>query len=283
MTLPTKKILLSSLILLIGFSGIAQVNWKKVQILVYTKSDSISKDGKKLFVHDNIAASAAAVQLLGQQHGFKVDVSNDPAVFTPANLAKYNLLVFTSTNNDVFDTEEQRIAFRRYIESGGGMIGLHSVMGTERNWTWFKNMLGGTFVWHANNQVFKVRNIKPKHSSMQGVPLVWEIKDECYFAKEMYPGIEVLMAHDIKTLNPKQDSLIMKHTGPYNELYPAVWYHAFDGGHIWVSQLGHDIANYTNPVFVNHIFQGITYVASLTGKRDMSKAYATQRDTPLQY
>jgi len=284
MPISAKKILIVAFTCLFCLStAMSQVNWKNIQVLVYTKSDSLSKDGKKLFVHDNIAASAAAVQQLGKQHGFKVDVTNDPAVFTEAGLPKYTLLVFTSTNNDVFNTEEQRVAFRRYIESGGGFVGLHSVMGTERNWTWFKNMLGGTFVWHANNQVFTVRNIKPNHPSVKGVPLVWELKDECYFAKEMYPGIEVVMAHDIRTLSKKQDSLIQKYTGPYNELYPAVWYHHFDGGHIWVSQLGHDIANYTNPVFVNHIFQGMTYIASLTQKRDNKKAYATQRDTPLQY
>jgi type 1 glutamine amidotransferase len=131
--------------------------------------------------------------------------------------------------------------------------------------------------------VYKVRNIKPKHPAMEGVPLVWEKKDECYFAKEMFPGIEVLMAHEIKTLNPAQAADIAKNAGLYDELYPAVWYHNFDGGHIWISQLGHDIANYTDPVFVNHIYQGMKYIASLTGKRDMTRAYATTRDTPLKY
>jgi hypothetical protein len=82
MPISAKKILIVAITCLFCLStAMSQVNWKNIQVLVYTKSDSLSKDGKKLFVHDNIAASAAAVQQLGKQHGFKVDVTNDPAVF----------------------------------------------------------------------------------------------------------------------------------------------------------------------------------------------------------
>ena len=275
--------ILIALLILTSIQTQAQVNWKKVNVLIYTRSDSVTHEGKKAYIHDNIAACTAAVQALGKQHGFKTEVSGDPSVFNENNLARFNIVVFASTNNDAFSTDEQRVAFRRFVESGGGVVGLHSVMGTERAWTWFKNMLGGTFSWHASNQVYKIRNIKPKHPAVEGVPLVWEKKDECYFAKEMYPGIEVLMAHDITTLDQKQAADISKNAGLYNVLYPAVWYHNFDGGHIWISQLGHDIANYTDPVFVNHIYQGLKYIASVSGKRDLTKAYATERDMPIKF
>lgn len=91
------------------------------------------------------------------------------------------------------------------------------------------------------------------------------------------------MAHDITTLSNEQSEEIEKNAGKYNLLYPAVWYHNYDGGHIWITTLGHDIANYTEPVFVNHIYQGIRYVASLSAKKDPVKAYAQNRDTPLKY
>ncbi|HSF44699.1 MAG TPA: ThuA domain-containing protein [Chitinophagaceae bacterium] len=276
-------VILTALMLFTCVNAQAQLNWKKLNVLIYTRSDSVTHEGKKAYIHDNIAACTAAVQALGKKHGFKTEVSGDPSVFNENNLARFNIVVFASTNNNAFNTDEQRVAFRRFVESGGGVVGLHSVMGTERAWTWFKNMLGGTFSWHASNQVYKIRNIKPKHPAVEGVPLVWEKKDECYFAKEMYPGIEVLMAHDITTLDQKQAAEIAKNAGLYNVLYPAVWYHNFDGGHIWISQLGHDIANYTDPVFVNHIYQGLKYIASVSGKRDLTKAYATERDMPIKY
>lgn len=120
------------------------------QVLVYTKNG-------KGYVHDNIASAVACIQQLAKTNNFKVDVSDDPSVFTEANLKKYQLLIFTSTNNDVFDNDEQRVQFRRYIEAGGGFVGVHSVTGTERNWTWFKMMLGETFSWHAKFQKFSIK------------------------------------------------------------------------------------------------------------------------------
>ncbi len=78
-------------------------------------------------------SAVAGIQKLAKENGFKVDVSDKPEVFTPTNLKQYTLLIFPSTNNDVFDTDEQRVAFRRYIQAGGGFVGLHSVTCTERN------------------------------------------------------------------------------------------------------------------------------------------------------
>ena len=266
--------------LVISFSASAQsFSWKKVSVLVYTKNG-------KGYVHDNIPSAVAAIRQMGRQHAFAVDTSSNPSVMTEHNLKKYTLLVFPSTNNDVFDTDQQRLAFRRYIEAGGGFVGVHSVTGTERNWKWFKMMLGGTFSWHAKFQKFSVRVIDPSHPSVQGLPKVWEKEDECYFAKELYPGPKTLMAHDITTLNTTdttQRDLIRRHAGGYQELYPAVWAYDFDGGYTWCTVLGHDKKDYSDPVFVQHLLQGIRYVAGRVGKIDFKKAYADNRDTPVRY
>lgn len=252
---------------------------QKVKVLIYTKNG-------KGFVHDNIPYAVKSIEKLGKENGFETEVSDDPAVFTEANLKQYTLLVFPSTNNDVFDTDGQRLVFRRYIEAGGGFVGIHSVTGTERNWTWFKQMLGGTFSWHAKFQKFTVKVIEPSHPSMTGVPKVWECTDECYFAKEVYPGSKVLMANDITTLDrssPAVAKTIDGYAAPFTQLYPATWTQQFDGGNVWITTLGHDKGSYVDPTFVNHILQGIKFVASQYKKLDYKKAYAETRDTPIRY
>lgn len=253
---------------------ITSVNWKKVRVLVYTKNG-------KGFVHDNIPFAVASIKKLGLQHGFTVDVSDKPIIFTENNLKKYTLLIFPSTNNDVFDNDDQRTAFRRYIEAGGGFIGLHSVTGTERNWKWFKMMIGGTFDWHVPLMSFKVKVIEPDHSTMQGMPAIWERKDECYFTKEMYPGIKVLMAHDLSSFDQKQQQEIKKYSSSFGNYFPAVWYQHFDGGSVWITTLGHRKEDYENPSHVKHIFQGMQFVVGQSKKIDFSKAYAVNRDTAL--
>ena len=276
-----RTLLIKSFFLLLSLSVFSQDNFnlKKVKVLVYTKNG-------KGYVHDNIPSAVASIQKMGKEHSFKVDTSADPSVMTEENLKQYTMLIFPSTNNDVFETDAQRLAFRRYIEAGGGFVGIHSVTGTERNWKWFKTMMGGTFAWHAKFQKFKVKIIDPSHPSMKGLPKEWEKEDEFYFAKELYPGTKTILAIDITSLNATdtiQRNLILKNAGTFNELYPATWTHDFDGGYTWFTTLGHHKKDYSDPMYVQHLFQGIRYVAGRVKKLDFSKAYADTRDTPVRY
>jgi type 1 glutamine amidotransferase len=251
----------------------ANVKWKNVKVLVYTKNG-------KGYVHDNIESSVKSLEKLGTEKGFTVVTGTDPSVFTDDNLKQFTFLLFANTNNDVFDTDEQRLAFRKYIESGGGFVGLHSVLGTERNWTWFKMMLGGSFAWHPKFQPLTLKVIDPSHPTVKGVPANWTKNDECYFMKEMYPGINVVLAHDLSHLGKDEEEKIQKNVGSFARFYPASWYQQFDGGTVWVTTLGHDKKDYEDPTYLNHIFQGMEFVAGKAAKRDLSKAYAVNRDDP---
>jgi len=243
-------------------------------ILLYTKNG-------KGYVHDNIPAAVECMKSLAATEKFTLDISDDPAVFTEDNLKKYQLIVFTSTNNDVFDTDNQRLAFRHYIEAGGGFVGVHSVTGTERNWTWFKMMLGETFSWHARFQAFSLKKIDKTHPSMTDVPDQWVREDECYFGKELYPGMKVLMVHEVNSLNPADSIQIKKNMGSYANYYPAVWYQNFEGGNIWITTLGHSKQSYQDPVYVNHLLQGLRYVAGAFKGLDFNNATSKTKDDEL--
>jgi uncharacterized protein len=45
--------------------------------------------------------------------------------------------------------------------------------------------------------------------------------------------------------------------------------------------LGHDKKDYSDPVFTQHIFQGIRYIASIVKGLNPGKAYANSRDDEL--
>lgn len=274
-----KAVFLLALLFAVPVFVVAQnIALKNKRVLVYTKNG-------KGYVHDNTTATAKCIQKLGIDNGFKVDTTSNPSVFTEANLKQYTLLIFGSTNNDIFDTDAQRLAFRRYMQAGGGFVGLHSAVGTERNWTWFKQMLGGSFIWHPPHQKYTVRVIDPSHPTTQKLPATWQpaLGDECYFLKEFYPGIKVTAVHDISTLNQRDSVTIRKNAGTFGSLIPAEWYQRFDGGNVWITTLGHDKEYYSRPDFADHILDGIKYIASQSNGLDYSRAYATTRDTPVDY
>ena len=126
-----------ALVLLLG--AICCASAAERRILVYTKNG-------KGYVHDNIAASVAAIKKLGAENNFLVDVSDDPAVFTTNNLSRYKAIIFDNANNEIFDSEAQQAALQNYIRGGGGFVGIHSASGAERDWPWFWELLGGKFL-----------------------------------------------------------------------------------------------------------------------------------------
>lgn len=238
---------------------------KGKKVLVFTKNG-------KGYVHENIPASIAAFQKLGKELSFTVDTTTNSALFTDDKLKNYDVVVFSNTNNDVFDIEEQRVAFMRYIQAGGSFMGLHSASGTERNWKWFKLMLGATFLRHPPFQAFTVHILDAKHPATKNLPATWSTKDECYFFKEFNPSIKVLAFSDISAIKEGNDS---KNITPdvFGNKYPCIWCHEFDGGKTWYSSLGHDKEDYSNPVHLAHIIEGLKWLTD-NAKRDYTKAHA---------
>jgi type 1 glutamine amidotransferase len=241
-----------------------KIKWNKVKILVYTKNG-------KGYVHDNIAASLVAIQALGKQNGFAVDTTSDPTKFTDDNLKQYDALFFSNTNNDVFDTDAQRVALMRYIQAGGNFVGMHSASGTERKWKWFKDMLGGTFFWHEPGQAFSVKILDPKNPSLAHLPAEWKReKDEFYFVKEMAVNLNVLAINDHTTIEKPAGKAL----DTFGTVFPSVWWHEYDGGRAFYTSLGHEKTDYEKEDLRKHILGAIEWAIGPQKPRNYSKAYA---------
>jgi type 1 glutamine amidotransferase len=223
------------------------------RVLVYTKNQV----AKGLYVHDNIAASVAAIKKLGADNNFLVDVSEDPAAFTDQNLKRYGAVIFDNTNNEIFDTEEQKAALQRYIRAGGGFVGIHSASGSMRKWPWFWSVLGGKFSRHAKLQKFTVHVKDSQHPSTAHLPASFEWTDEFYYVDNMPDGLHVLLAGDLVKLD---DPGKEKYPGKkFGDEFPLAWSHEFDGGREWYTALGHQKEHYSDPMFTKHLLGGILW------------------------
>lgn len=225
------------------------------KVFVYTRN--FTPDGKG-YVHDNIATSVAAIRTMGAEKGFAVDVSDQPSVFTPANLKQYAALVFANSNDQAFSDELQRNAFKSYIESGGGFVGLHSAAGSERGWPYFAQVLGGRFAAHPRQQTFTVDVADPTFPATQGIPAHFQWNDECYFLEHLNPGIHSVLTTDRTKLQYLDQLKVDVNTFP-NPL-PLAWYQTFDGGREYYLALGHNKADYANPILYHLLENGILWV-----------------------
>jgi len=225
------------------------------RILIYTRS--YTADGKG-YVHGNRATSVVALEKIAAELHIPTDNTDDPIVFTPENLKKYTVMVFSNSNNEAFSTQAQRDAFKGWIEHGGGWVGIHSASGSERNWDWFAQMVGGRFLMHPKKQQFTVKVADPKFPVMQGVPAEFTVTDECYFTKRFSDTIHPLLTVDTSKLDVTGFKLDRK---DFPNPLPIAWWQEFDGGREIYIALGHDNSYYEDPVFDGMLKRAILWAA----------------------
>lgn len=240
------------------------------KVLVFTRNGSG-------YVHDNIPAASECLRNICAANNLLADVTSDAAVFTSARLATYRIVIFANTNNQALATDDQRLAFRRYMEGGGKFMGIHSALGTERKWTWFKDMLGGTFDGHPPCQPGRILITDSKHPSVAGLPAPWLKRDECYLLKEVRQSRKVLMVHDLTAI--KEPGNAGDKLSGLGQTYPAVWTDRFDGGLTWITALGHESTDYQDPIFIKHLENGLKFL--MNEKLPKQTPYAKTKDDPI--
>ena len=218
----------------------------KVNVLVFSKTAS--------FRHASIDAGKLAITRLAREKGFTASFTEDASQFTDNNLKKYNAVLFLNTTGDILN-DEQQIAFERYIQAGGGYVGIHAATDTEYGWPWYGKLAGAYFLDHpmtpSNVQNGKFLVTEKNHWSTQGMPDEFERKDEFYSFKDISPKINVVLKIDEKS-----------YVGGKNpDFHPISWYQEFDGGRSFYTAMGHTDETFSEPLFLNHLFAGIKYAA----------------------
>lgn len=223
----------------------------KPKVLVMTKTAG--------FYHASIPKGVAAIQKLGADNGFDVEVTKDSSLFTDKYLKKFAAIIFLSTTGTLFN-DDQKAAVQKYIHNGGGFVGIHAATDTEYGWPWYNKMVGAWFASHPKQQVAKLLVKNKEHLSTQHLPEVWERKDEWYNFKNINPDLVTLITIDEKSYEG----------GKNGDFHPMAWYHNFEGGRVFYTGLGHTDESYSEPLFLQHVLGGIQYAMggkAKTGKK----------------
>ncbi|HVX49585.1 MAG TPA: ThuA domain-containing protein [Chitinophagaceae bacterium] len=239
------------------------------RVLVFSKTTG--------FRHASIPNGIAAIIKLGQENGFDVDTTENADMFNEDTLKKYSAVIFLSTTGHILDAH-QRTALERYIQAGGGFAGVHSATDTEYDWGWYGRLVGGYFVDHPGiHDTFP--NVQPgvfdvvdqSFIATKHLPAQWKRTDEFYAFKKLQPDLHVLIKIDENSY----------HGGHRMGDHPMAWYHDFDGGRAFYTELGHTAESYTEPDYLKHLLGGIQYAIGDNKELDYSKAtsqYAPDED-----
>jgi type 1 glutamine amidotransferase len=231
-------------LMMLSTAGFAQ---QRNKILVFCKTSG--------FHHNSIVEGKAALQQMGNENDFEVDTTTDASKFTKGNLSQYAAVVFLNTTGNVLDPEQEK-AFEQYIKSGKGFVGIHAASDTEYDWPWYGNLVGAYFVSHPKQQVATLNIVNSKTIATRHLPKKWSLKEEWYNFKGMTnKKLNVLMTIDEKSYDPGVNKM-----GDY---HPISWYHNFDGGRSFYTELGHTKEAYADPLFLKHVLGGLQYAMGL--------------------
>ncbi|GAC1301953.1 MAG: hypothetical protein NVSMB24_05710 [Mucilaginibacter sp.] len=230
------KLLTISLLALISLSAVA----KTKRVLIFSKTAG--------FHHNSIAVGIPAIIKLGHENNFEVDTTTNSEKFTYDNLKHYAAVIFLSTTGDILN-DSQQAEFEKYIRSGGGFVGVHAATDTEYGWQWYGNLVGAYFKSHPAQQFAVLHVVDRNFIATKHLPADWRRFDEWYNFKWIAPNLHVLMKIDEKTYIG----------GANGDDHPMSWYHEYDGGRAFYTELGHTDESYADPLYLNHLLGGIKY------------------------
>lgn len=238
--------------ILITLASCSSKRSSKPTVLVFFKTGG--------YYHESIPTGVKAIQDLGDKNGFNVDTTTNANMFAEDSLKKYAALVFLSSTGEIL-SGNQEIAVERYMQAGGGFVGIHAATDAEYDWSWYVKMIGASFKSHPANQEATLIINDKNHPSTDSLPATWTRTDEWYNFKNLNPDVKVLISIDEKSYQG----------GENGDKHPMAWYHNFDGGRVFYTELGHTNESFSEPLYLKHILGGIQYAIG-DNTADYSKA-----------
>jgi cytochrome c len=245
----------------IAYSFLPKGTEVRVRVLVFSKTAG--------WHHESIPKGILAINKIGEEVRFDIDTTTDSNRFRDDKLKNYAAVIFNNTTGNVLNAEQQA-AFERYIQAGGGFVGIHAAADTEPDWPWYGKLLGAWFESHPSNPNIRkaiINIVDTTHSSTKMLPTRLERTDEWYNYKSIYNDIHILAALDETSYEG----------GTNGSKHPLSWYHQFDGGRAFYTGMGHSEASYADTQFLKHLAGGIQYAIGQAKVLDYTKAYAVPR------
>lgn len=255
------KTFLLTLVLLICNLSFSQTK----KVLIYHETNG--------FRHGSINNGITMIESQGATNGlWTTDNSQDSNVFTAANLAQYDVVIFLNTSgNDESGSDgdllldSEKVAFENFIINGGAFVGVHAATDNCRdgNWPFYNELVGGivqTNPNHTSNGFNATMDVLNNHPAVDFLGDSWN-KNEEYYYWELNGG--QLSADNTVLLEVESTE-----SNSYDAARPMSWYKesitvegaTFNNIKSFYTALGHSGGDYDNDSnFQTHIEEAIKW------------------------
>jgi type 1 glutamine amidotransferase len=220
----------------------------------------------------SVASAALALHRIAQRRGFTLVTTNNGAVFTARQLARFDVVIWNNVSGDAL-TLAQRKAFKDWIERGGGFAGMHGAGGDPVYfWDWYADkLLGARFTGHPMSPQFQEARVlveDPADAITAGLGPEWRMTEEWYsfLASPRAAGAHVLVRLDESTYAP----IGIGGANLRMNDHPIAWTRCLGAGRSFYTAIGHRPESYTEPHSLQLLEQGIVWAAGLGATRCQS-------------
>ena len=213
------------------------------------------------FIHGSIPYGNYAVEAMAKKtNAFTVDLADTYDVFTPENLAKYDLILLNNTTHMQFQTPAQQNAFLDFIMNGKGLAGFHAASDNFGRHPECRAIVGGEFDGHPWNAggtwAFKLND--PEHvlnKAFEGKGF-WHTDEIYQYNPKTYEGTKNLRVLVSLDMNQQEVSKLIN-DGPRE--VPVSWLRKAGQGRVFYTNFGHREDTFSKPAILKHMLDGIQY------------------------
>lgn len=230
------------------------------------------------FRHASIPVGVEALETMGQKTGaYAATVSEDPAVFEPDSLRRFDAVCFLNTTGELFrpadmdkrsPAEQEQAAAREkrlkqslldFVRGGKGIVGIHAATDCFYEWPEFGEMMGGYFdghPWGAGDTV-TIRVEEPQHPLCRMFPSRFDLTEEIYqFRDEPYSRARLRV---LLSLDPERTDLTKPGVKRQDKDFAVSWVRPYGKGRVFYTSLGHREDIFWNPQILRHYLAGIQF------------------------
>ena len=224
------------------------------KVLVFTAAEA--------YRHASIDEGVQLISAIGDEAGFDVVITADAGMIAEEQLKDVAAVVFLNTSGDVLDNR-QEADLERFLQSGGGFVGIHSALQTEEDWPWFGSLIGARYagrqIKSASVRVTPLSVVDSTHVSTAHLPGVWMHTDEWYGLNTFSDSLHALLElNDPSSGEPSRQ--------------PVAWYHEYEGGRAFYTAIGHSPESFADEHVEAHLAGAIAYAIGDGKEVDYTKA-----------
>lgn len=207
------------------------------------KKDLIPRRAEVLFLgnvskHHDSGKYAPWLAIATFKSGINITYTTDVKDLNTENLEKYDGLIIYANHDTISLSQES--ALKNFVESGKGLIPLHSASGCFKNSEWYIKTIGGQFLSHGNGPFTAI--ITNKSHPVTKDLAEFETTDETYVHQKINPDMTVLME---------------RIDGAKKE--PYTWVRKQGKGRVFYTAYGHNDITWKKSEFLKLVENGILW------------------------